>query len=314
MSTGSAFERNPDWILSTKKWAECFLPQPGPEIHILAVTWNMKGKSCPGDISDILLKESPHHLYIVSVQECLRSIALSIFYASKRDWEEKVMRTLGEDYKLIISDSLGGTSLLLIAHVSLCHLISNPQVDTVATGFFNLIPNKGGIGISFMLAGKKVLAVGCHLTSGEGCAKQRNDDLNRIEKELQLGNGELIVSERFDCVILCGDLNYRILGSSEMVRYLISENERWILLKKDELMVEMSLGNAAVGFIEGEIGFQPTYKLKKNNFVKNRVPSWTDRILYKDKTNTLIQETYGSIITNSYSDHRPVFSQFTMQI
>ena len=85
-------------------------------------------------------------------------------------------------------------------------------------------------------------------------------------------------------------------------------------MKYDELLGAMREGEIAVGFIEGEIGFPPTYKLKKNVYDKERVPSWTDRILYKDKLKIMTQETYGSIISNLYSDHKPVYSQFSIKL
>ena len=103
------------------------------------------------------------------------------------------------------------------------------MIDTVATGILNLIPNKGGIGISFLLKNKRILVIGCHLSSGEKNRIDRNEDFNRIEEELELGkapNSPLLSSDRFDCTILCGDLNYRIKGTTEMIRYLISEQER----------------------------------------------------------------------------------------
>ena len=302
------------WMPPCLQWSGDPLLDQTDEIRILAITWNMKGRACPSDISDILQQEAPHHLYIISVQECLRSIAASLFYSSKLEWDEKVMNTLGRGYYQLASESLGGTSLLLVAHESIRHLISDTKVSTVTTGFLNLVPNKGGIGASFMLKDKSFLAISCHLASGESKLSQRNEDFNRIETEMNFDNEMMdtfsLASDRFDCVIWCGDLNYRIAGKVETVLGLIDARERWMLMKKDELLNHMRAGNTAVGFEEGEIGFPPTYKLKNNEFTKKRVPSWTDRILFKDRANCLRQQSYSSVINNCVSDHRPVFSQF----
>ena len=80
------------------------------------------------------------------------------------------------------------------------------------------------------------------------------------------------------------------------------------------MLNEIYEGKIAAGYVEGEIGFRPTYKFKKNEYTKKRIPSWTDRILYKDKARIITQETYGSIESNVYSDHRPVYSQFIIHI
>lgn len=224
-----------------------------------------------------------------------------------------MLLTLGKDYYLINSGTLGATHLMLIGHNSIREIISDAFVDTVATGIFNLIPNKGGIGISFKLGNKRMLVIGCHLASGEDSVSDRVEDFLSIEERLELGDrSKKYASDRFDCTIYFGDMNFRINGKKDNVKALIDLNERFALLKQDELRCQIISGNLPLRYKEGEIGFPPTYKLKGQNYVNNRIPSWTDRILYKDKTGSLIQETYGSIISNIYSDHKPVYSQFTI--
>ena len=315
-NNGCILDEN-SFIPSQIKWKGSSLQDSSIEIRILTVTWNMHGLSCPEDICDILLPEVLHHIYIISTQECLKPMWLSIFSPSKREWERKVLSTLGKNYYLATSESLGNVHLMIAVHISLLDIISQPKIDTVSTGILNIIPNKGGIGASFSLKDKTFLIIACHLTSGEKNKNNRNEDLKRIEKGLLLGTSSkfnLPASSRFDCTILCGDLNYRINTKGNIVRYWIKQQERWMLMKYDELLGAMREGEIAVGFIEGEIGFPPTYKLKKNVYDKERVPSWTDRILYKDKLKIMTQETYGSIISNLYSDHKPVYSQFSIKL
>ena len=62
---------------------------------------------------------------------------------------------------------------------------------------------------------------------------------------------------------------------------------------------------------EGEINFPPTYKYKKNTNsynIEKRVPSWTDRILYKNNKNIRIL-LYDRVNLN-LSDHKPIFGLF----
>ena len=62
---------------------------------------------------------------------------------------------------------------------------------------------------------------------------------------------------------------------------------------------------------EGEINFPPTYKYKKDTNLYNiskRVPSWTDRILYKNNGN--IKLIFYDRIDMNLSDHKPIVGFF----
>lgn len=114
----------------------------------------------------------------------------------------------------------------------------------------------------------------------------------------------------------------------------------------------MAKGNVFKGFSEGPVHFQPTYKFDKNSNTydsskKQRIPSWTDRIVYRSNVHpsphqptnqhlprsrnrrltscphllcTLIQHSqsdakmkliaYDSVDTIRTSDHRPVYAVF----
>merc|ERR1719321_1468755 len=71
-------------------------------------------------------------------------------------------------------------------------------------------------------------------------------------------------------------------------------------------------------FSEMKIEFPPTYKFDSHSELydtskKQRVPSWTDRILWKDDKN-IKALTYDSIRNMQSSDHRPVFAQFEASV
>ena len=77
-------------------------------------------------------------------------------------------------------------------------------------------------------------------------------------------------------------------------------------------------------FSEGQITFNPTYKYDDNSDIydtskKQRVPSWTDRILFQasrgtnqpgETRNTLRLDFYNRR-ESRLSDHRPVLALFT---
>ncbi|KAG7392337.1 inositol polyphosphate 5-phosphatase [Phytophthora pseudosyringae] len=125
------------------------------------------------------------------------------------------------------------------------------------------------------------------------------------------------ISERFDRVFWYGDLNYRINGTRRMVDTLLLRNQHEVLYANDQLQREMKAGNVFGHFREGKLLFRPTYKFDKRSDVydsssKQRIPSWTDRVLYlsNDKGHDIELLSYRSQTNFRTSDHRPVCAIF----
>ncbi len=79
----------------------------------------------------------------------------------------------------------------------------------------------------------------------------------------------------------------------------------------------MSEGNAFLDFAEGEISFPPTFKFDKgsNDYDtshKQRIPAWTDRILFKPNNVRVIE--YDSVREALHSDHRPVYASLILSL
>ena len=88
----------------------------------------------------------------------------------------------------------------------------------------------------------------------------------------------------------------------------------------DQLLSTIALREAFPDFHEGKITFAPTFKFDKGTQVydtshKQRIPAWTDRILFKQRqsnggngdgfgVNVL---KYESVQNAMHSDHRPVY-------
>ncbi|CAG8524223.1 10998_t:CDS:2, partial [Paraglomus occultum] len=73
---------------------------------------------------------------------------------------------------------------------------------------------------------------------------------------------------------------------------------------------------AFADFNEGDINFMPTYKYDNgtDNYdtsEKNRIPAWTDRILFRGKNIQLKRYSRAEI---RISDHRPVLALFSIEI
>ena len=120
---------------------------------------------------------------------------------------------------------------------------------------------------------------------------------------------------QYDLVIFSGDLNYRINMDKEEVKKLISNNDVETLLEKDQLYSAINKREIDLDdFYEGRINFMPTYKFLDgtNEYdYAERVPGWTDRILYRaNNLNDIILCKYSSIADVKTSDHKPVFAIF----
>lgn len=287
------------------------------KLRIFTLTWNMHGNFPPDDLSSLLPTSHSHHIIAVSSQECLRSISKSFLYSSKKAWEMRLSQLLDRNYTLFASGSLGSIHLVVFASKLIESQLSSPVVQKVRTGFGNVLSNKGAVGIKFHVGNTSLLLVSCHLTSGQDKVDRRNEDFKRIERKLMREWGSEPASGMVDACVYMGDLNYRINGRKEDVEYLVNVGLLAPLRIGDQLWYQMHKNPIFSGFSEGLLDFAPTFKFNSgtseyDTSQKNRIPSWTDRIIYKSR-NALHLITYNSINSSYNSDHRPVYAQFTLQ-
>ena len=115
-----------------------------------------------------------------------------------------------------------------------------------------------------------------------------------------------------------------------------------VLRENDQLINTQRQGQAWVGWQEGALRFRPTYKFDVgtrdtyDSGPKQRVPAWTDRILFKQAATTVgpgaLQEgyysaqkaeaeasavrllEYNSVPAMVTSDHKPVFATFELRL
>ncbi|KAK9323432.1 Endonuclease/exonuclease/phosphatase [Lipomyces orientalis] len=118
-------------------------------------------------------------------------------------------------------------------------------------------------------------------------------------------------------VFVLGDLNYRLAMDRSDIAQLVTKNDYNALLFWDQLRNEIKEGSILVGFQEGPIAFQPTYKYDIGTNVfdtseKARIPAYTDRILYTPYP-SLAQLDYESFMHYISSDHKPVAATFELR-
>ncbi|KAM3144795.1 hypothetical protein pb186bvf_003104 [Paramecium bursaria] len=292
------------------------------ELKILALTWNMQGNMPKQSLKRLLQVGLVHHdLIIFGTQECQRSIGVSLFCASKEDWEEKLQTDLGILYKKINSVSLNAMHLVVFAHVKLIPNIKYLNQFSLSQGFMNIVGNKGGVALLFSINDIKFLVVNSHLESGQTAQQVRMKQFNELNNYFS--------EKQADVVIWTGDFNSRVNLNIQENQQNIDYYE-WI--KQDQFYLSrQSIQNFQ--YQEGMIYFPPTYKLQviQNQWNRDfRIPGWTDRIIFKEnndqkqkslkiepltnQTNRLKLHNYDCSYDTFGSDHRPVYAQFTVNI
>ena len=289
------------------------------KIKICCLTWNMHGLMPSKEQVNLLL--APHKnfdIYALGSEECLRSIFKSLFVSDKSEWESRLQNYFGKDYVLIASETLCAIHLVIFVRSTLLRYISKVKVNSIKTGAKNLLGNKGAVGICFNMFHLSIMIINCHLAAQQGRSEQRNIDFERCVTQMSSNYQD------FDFIILMGDLNYRLNNLDIDMNRI--QNEYLLFLNYDQLKNERNLKRLnTLGFLEGEIYFRPTFKYWNNtsNFQYidthdiDQAPAWTDRILYKKKEVSknyldVKQDKYDSMHNIEMSDHKPVFSYFTL--
>ncbi|KAI4495240.1 hypothetical protein M0804_001441 [Polistes exclamans] len=315
---------------------------PNRELKIFVGTWNMNGQSPPKELNDFMLPSDietiPDMLAIGTQESC----------SERNEWEAALQETLGPSHVLLTSTGLGTLHLALFLRRDLIWFCSVPEEDSFSTRTGTAFRTKGAVALALMLFGTSFLFVTAHLTAHQDKVKERINDIKRIirnldlPKDLPTRHKSKDVTQNFDCIFWCGDLNFRLAQPREEVIQWVTDTcfpqQVPVNLQKDQLKTILNEGAVLRGFEEALIMFPPTYKYDPGtqNFdssSKQRTPAYTDRILFKGKGHTrgyirrvshestsshkdgaiecLIYDSVPSICT---SDHKPVWGVFKTTI
>lgn len=301
---------------------------PTSQVTVFVCTWNQNRKRAPSNLNDLLLPECMVYMpdiYAVGVQEAASS-ASDYF----REWETELQTTLGPSHVLLHSVSLGVLHLAIFVRRDLIWFCSVPEESTYNSRnpAANMIKTKGAVSICFRFFGTSFLFTNCHLPAHENKLKDRIDEYERIRNSIALPKNLKSLkprylskdsTARFDCVFFMGDLNFRLEHRSfdetiALLEEILNQQEPSYecLMQHDELTKVVETGQAFYGFSENHIKFPPTYKFLANtnryDRQTKRVPSYTDRILFRTKRPRHIQcITYDWLPQLISSDHKPVF-------
>lgn len=296
-------------------------PDPGLTLRVFCGIWNLHGSRAPEDIGAFVPKNPKHHVYVIGTCECEQTIKKSFVFSSKAKWEKQVTEHLGEtEYLMVGAHTLNAIHIMVFMHRYLWKYTWDIRTAHVATGFANIVGNKGGIQVSLSIGRTSFLFTNCHLAAHQNKMKERTENMRRIlhDSPLRRQKEGLGVHDEHDHVFFMGDMNPRLNADRKQVDEWVNENAISKLLEVDQLLPllegkgESDSEKLWATFKEQKIDFPPTYKFDPGTDVydtskKQRVPSWTDRILFKDSVKPL---SYGSIPSLSKSDHKPVYAQF----
>ncbi len=170
--------------------------------------------------------------------------------------------------------------------------------------------NKGAVAVRFTVFDSSFCFVNSHLAAQATAMDRRNADYSDLSKKLLFGSKTIFDA---DYLFWLGDLNYRINLPRETVLKLLEIDDFDTLLSLDQLKLATASKKAFADFDEAPITFRPTFKFDiggddYDTSEKLRVPSWTDRILFKQRHRSgyLRPHTYSSHPEYVQSDHKPV--------
>ncbi len=150
-----------------------------------------------------------------------------------------------------------------------------------------------------------------NFAAGQSAVDERNTDYSFITDGLSFRGIKLADT---DNIFWFGDFNYRVDTENNFARVKIQRKEYADLWANDQLTLELKKGNCFKGFQEGPLLFDPTYKYDNGSISydtseKQRIPAWTDRILYRGSNIHLLEYGRGEQVM---SDHRPVKAFFSV--
>ena len=152
-------------------------------------------------------------------------------------------------------------------------------------------------------------------TNMKNISSQNDEQITKIRVENFEELESSIGVNQYDLVIFSGDLNYRINMEIEECKKFLEMKDIESLLEKDQLYTSIRAKEIEMDdFYEGQIQFPPTYKFQDGTSeydYNERVPGWTDRILYRaNNLSDIILCKYSAIFEAKTSDHKPVYAIF----
>ncbi|GJN94692.1 hypothetical protein Rhopal_007783-T1 [Rhodotorula paludigena] len=326
------------------------------EIRVWCGTFNVNDKQPKNGASDIQAWVDScdgAELLVFSFQELDLSTEAMLRYTPYREevWRtalEAALRTRTDvSYEKLHSRQLVGALMLVYVREDVKHRVSDVSSASMATGLLGLVANKGVVGVRLRYRDAPLTFLNSHLAAFVQNTAQRNAQFRdtaaqlvfprssssstgavaegwtpdlRPGKSTPAGEGWSV----WECeaLVWMGDLNYRVDLPRADVDRMVKNKEHELLLHFDQLRIQKQHGLAFQDFEEAPITFPPSFKFDVGTQIydtseKQRVPSWTDRILYlgmrRDSVRVL-DNTYTSHPNVTMSDHKPVSAMLAVSV
>lgn len=317
------------------------------KIKIFCGTFNLKGRSLDESLEPWFCFHEPCDLYVLGFQELCELSTSSVLL--NNDWvdrEQALIQHLNGVFSInkklnlefLKLNRLWGIVLVIYARHELVKSISDTMMDSVATGILNTLGNKGSVAISFKIHESRFCFLSSHFASDTEHLERRNADYRYTTEKLKLyseRSNSLVDFDSHNLIVWLGDFNYRLNNLPlDKTLELIYKNDFDELLKYDQLTSQLSQKRVFEDFKEGKVKFRPTYKYAvredKYDIITNstgqssisgsgsskiKLPSWTDRVLWKladGESCKLLQ--YSCINTITLSDHKPVYAMLNAEV
>lgn len=305
------------------------------ELSVYVITWNV-GSRYPDNISLTNLlqlhdadKTHLPDIYAIGLQEVNSQPQNQVLGLFKEDqWVTKLKEATAEhDFVVAKTEQMQG--LLLTILVKREHLLQLRDVEAefTRTGLGGVWGNKGAVSIRLNMYGCGLAFVVSHLAAHDHKLDERIEDYQQIleNHHYHVKNYREIFDH--DYVFWFGDLNFRLHGEDppEEVRDAIYRDKLPQLMERDQLLHVRNRTGEAFHLMEERVpGFPPTFKFKEgtSTYDMKRRPAWTDRIMFATQPlskkahlpSKVRQLSYKSHPGYNISDHKPVSSDFTIQV
>ncbi|XP_030460599.1 type IV inositol polyphosphate 5-phosphatase 11 [Syzygium oleosum] len=286
-----------------------------PDVCICLVTWNMNGQVSHEDLAELVGSKRKFDLLVVGLQE-----------APRKSISRMLQATLAETHVLLGKAIMQSVQLYIFGPKDSELYTNELKVDKQSVGGLGglIRRKKGAVAIHINFRGIRMVFISCHLSAHAHNVEERNSQFRHISHSLFTKSKHWNpYASPAQLTIWLGDLNYRLQGiDTQPARKLIRKDLHTMLIGKDQLLQEAERGEIFSGYSEGTLKFKPTYKYDVGSSDydtshKVRVPSWTDRILFKiedaDKVKAILR-SYESVDCIESSDHKPVKAHLCLKL
>ncbi|KAF9027252.1 DNase I-like protein [Hymenopellis radicata] len=236
-------------------------------------------------------------------------------------------------YTCIHTESLVGLFTCIFIKNTERVTLRDMAISTIKRGMGGRYGNKGGIVARLVIEDSSICFINCHLAAGQNHVRTRNADVTGILEEKNMfpatnsepvafvGGGDGSAVTDHEIVFLNGDMNYRIDQRRDNIVNAVRSGEWDSMLSHDQLLKEIKYnrGCRLRVFSEGPLTFPPTYKYDRrsdeyDSSEKRRSPAWCDRVLWRSKIPTRVEQLHYRRYEANVSDHRPISGAFRMTV